>query len=350
VKTDCHNDNIGTKNSAPKNSSTGGSPFLQQTGIEVPVIGGAMYPCSNPELVAAISNAGGIGVVQPISLTYVHGYKFREGLRYIRDLTNKPIGMNVLIEHSSKKYHQRMVRWVALALEEGVRFFVSSMGKPNWVVERVHKEGGVVYHDVTERKWALKAVDAGVDGLIAVNDRAGGHAGATPYDRLFQELSDFNLPLICAGGISTPTHFKDALCLGYSGIQMGTRFIATDECNASLAYKQAIVAADESEIVLSERITGVPVAVIQTPYVQRAGTKSGFFARWMLKGGITKSIMRVIYALRSLVLLKKASLDKAGKMEYWQAGKSVSGIHTIQPVGEIMRDFKKVVDARDSHL
>ena len=81
--------------------------FTRQVGIDVPLIGGAMYPCSNPELVAAVSEAGGIGVIQPISLTYVHGHDFREGIRYIRSLTAKPIGMNALIEQSSKAYRER---------------------------------------------------------------------------------------------------------------------------------------------------------------------------------------------------------------------------------------------------
>ncbi|HEY5647994.1 MAG TPA: nitronate monooxygenase, partial [Nitrospiria bacterium] len=125
------------------------NPFTRQAGIVVPLICGAMYPCSNPELVAAVSEAGGIGIVQPISLTYVHGHDFREGLRLIRRLTKKPIGMNALIEGSSTIYRNRMSRWIDIALEEGVRFFITSLGKPDWVVRRVHAEGGIVYHDVT---------------------------------------------------------------------------------------------------------------------------------------------------------------------------------------------------------
>ncbi|MBT8461263.1 MAG: nitronate monooxygenase, partial [Gemmatimonadetes bacterium] len=145
--------------------------------IDVPLRGGGMYPCGNPELVAAVSDAGGIGIVQPVSLTYVHGYEFREGLRYIRQLTDRPIGFNALIEKSSRRYRDRMSSWVDIALEEGVRFFVTSLGNPAWVVKRAEPVGGIVYHDVTERKWAMKAADGGVHGLIAVNDRAGGHAG-----------------------------------------------------------------------------------------------------------------------------------------------------------------------------
>jgi nitronate monooxygenase len=82
--------------------------FLQHTGAELPLIGGPMYPCSNPELVAAISSTGAIGVVQPLSLTYVHRWDYREGLRYIRTLTDRPIGMNALIEGSNKRYRARM--------------------------------------------------------------------------------------------------------------------------------------------------------------------------------------------------------------------------------------------------
>src|SRR5512140_1531066 len=164
--------------------------LTRQLGIELPIIGGAMYPCSNPELVAAISDAGGIGVVQPISLTYVHGYDFRKGLRYIRSLTPKPIGMNALIEQSSKTYHEKMTKWVEIALEEGVRFFVTSLGNPRWVVDRVAAARGYVYHDVTSHKWALKGRDAGVHGLIAVNSEAGGHAGPSDPKKLYEELVD----------------------------------------------------------------------------------------------------------------------------------------------------------------
>jgi nitronate monooxygenase len=307
------------------------------TGIEVPLICGAMYPCSNPELVAAASEAGGIGVVQPISLTYVHGHDFREGLRLIRRLTARPIGMNALIEASSKSYQQRMFAWVSIALEEGVRFFITSLGNPRWVCERVHAAGGYVYHDVTERKWALKGRDAGVDGLIGVNSRAGGHAGPKSAEALLRDVGDLGLPVVCAGGIGDAAGFAAALAMGYAGVQMGTRFIATTECRASAAYKQAILHAGEDDIVLSERITGVPVAVINTPYIRRMGLRAGPLARWMLRGRRTKHWMRTFYALKSIWQLKRSSLDESGEKDYWQAGKSVAAITSIEPAGEIVR-------------
>ena len=107
-------------------------------------------------------------MIQPLSLVYVHGYDFSAGLEYIRSLTPKPVGMNVIVERSSRKYLERMQAFVDQALEAGIRFFVTSLGKPEWVVAKAHAVGGLVFHDVTERRWALKALDSGVDGLIVV--------------------------------------------------------------------------------------------------------------------------------------------------------------------------------------
>lgn len=314
------------------------TPFTRAVGVRVPLICGAMYPCSNAELVAAVSEAGGIGVVQPISLTYVQGLDFRAGLRRIRSLTSKPIGMNALIEQSSQAYRRRMEQWIAIALEEGVRFFVTSLGNPKWVAERVHAEGGVVYHDVTEPKWARKALDGGVDGLIAVNARAGGHAGPIGAEALLAQLQPFGVPVVCAGGVGDERDFTAMLRLGYAACQLGTRFIATTECAASDAYKAAILAAEERDIVLSERITGVPVSVINTPLIRRMGTRAGPIARWMLRHRRTKKWMRMIYALQSLRRFKSSL---SGNVEYWQAGKSVAHIRAIEPAGEIVARFAK---------
>lgn len=306
--------------------------------IEVPLICGPMYPCSNPELVAAASECGALGVLQPVTLTYVNGFEFRSGVRRIRELTSKPIGMNALIEASSKTYLERMHRWIDIALEEGVRFFITSLGNPRWVVERAHAAGGVVYHDATERRWGQKGVDAGVDGLIAVNDRAGGHAGPRGVEALLGELADLGVPVVCAGGVGSPEGFARALQLGYAGVQCGTRFIATEECSASDAYKNAIVEASAQDIVLSERITGVPVAVINTPYIQRMGTRAGPIARWLLRGRRTKHWMRAFYTLRAARRLKR-SLGDDGSDEFWQAGRSAGAIDSILPVHEVVERF-----------
>lgn len=300
-----------------------------------------MYPCSNPELVAAVSEAGGIGIVQPLSLSYVHGYEFREGLRYIRSLTQKPVGVNLIIEASSRKYLRRVQEWLDISLEENFSFFVTALGNPRWVVDKARQQDATVYHDVTSRQWADKALQGGVDGFICVNNRAGGHAGTLSPLQLFDQLQKLGKPLICAGGIGSPEEFSSALDLGYAGAQLGTRFIASRECNAHADYKNAIVAANEDDIVLTEKISGVPVSVIRSSYIDAVGTRAGPIARWMLQGRKTKHWMRTIYTLKSLWKLKHANLQGTHYRDYYQAGKSVAGIHDIETVAEIVEQFAR---------
>lgn len=325
------------------NSGESGKPlhaFCKELNIELPIIGGAMYPCSNPELVAAVSEAGGLGIVQPLSLTYVHGHDFREGLRYIRSLTSKPIGVNLLVEKSSTRYLDRINSWLDISLEEGVSFFVTALGNPAFVVDKVHAQAGLVYHNTTNANWAHKALDAGVDGLICVNNRAGGHAGTESAKRLYGNLIDFGKPLICAGGLSSPEDVADMVELGYSGVQMGTRFIASTECTAHSDYKQAILNAREDQIVLTDKLSGVPVSVIETDHIKKMGIKAGPFARWMLRGSRTKKYMRMFYTLRSFRTLKN-DREKAGDYQHFlQAGKSVSAINQIMTVQAIMDNYR----------
>ncbi len=226
--------------------------FTRQAHIEVPLIGGAMYPCGNPELVAAVSEAGGIGIVQPISLTYVHGHEYREGLQLIKSLTKKPVGMNALIEQSSRAYHERMVRWVSIALEEGIRFFVTSLGNPRWVVDAVRGAGGVVYHDVTERKWAQKGLDGGVQGLIAVNDRAGGHAGPKSAQQLMDELGDLGVPLICAGGVGDAPRIRGGATDGIRGRADGHAI----HRDARVPRGRCVQAGDRGQRLIADRAHG----------------------------------------------------------------------------------------------
>ena len=322
------------------------TPFSRALQIQYPIICGAMYPCSNPELVAAASRGGGIGIVQPLSLLYAHGYEMRAGLKLIRSLAgDKPFGFNVLTEQSSKIYMDRMRRWVDIACEEGCRFFVTALGNPKWIVDKVKPLGGLVYHDVTERKWALKAKEAGVDGLICVNDRAGGHAGTKSPQTLFDELKDLGLPLICAGGIGCEADAQAAIRIGYAGVQLGTRFIATDECTAHQDYKDAIIKAEAKDIVWTEKLTGVPVAIIRTPNVDKVGIKAGPIAKFLLKHPKLKHWMRLYYSLNSFRTLKKASKQGLGYKDYWQAGKSVDGINSVESAEKLMHRFGEALSS-----
>jgi len=316
--------------------------FTRDLGIRYPVIGGPMYPCSNPELVAAVSEAGGIGVIQPLSLTYVHDHEFGEGLRYLRRLTDKPLGFNVLIENSSRRYRERMEDWIEQALEDGIRFFITSLGKPDWVVRRVHAAGGLVYHDASELKWARIGVDCGVDGLICVNNRAGGHLGSQSAEALYEACAGLGKPLVCAGGVATGEDLRAMLDLGYAACQLGTRFIASEECAVSDAYKQAIVQAHAEDVCTTIKMTGVPVSVI------RPGSGGGECpdrSRWLrplLRHRRLRRWLRLMLSLKAARAMKH-SIQKQ-QAEDWSAGKSVEPIDRVLPVAEIMRELTRLLE------
>ena len=131
--------------------------------------------------------------------------------------------------------------------------------------------------------------------------------------------------------------FARALQLGYAGAQLGTRFIATHECTASDAYKRAILEAGEDDVVLSEKLTGVPVSLLNTPHVRRMGLKAGPLAKRLLRHNRTKHWMRLAYSVKSFWQLKRSLRDE--ERELWQAGKSVAGIAEIEYAGDVVRRY-----------
>ncbi len=329
-------------------SNMSSNRLIKHAGVEFPIICGAMYPCSNPELVAAASNGGGMAILQPVSMTFVHGYDLREGIKYIRSLTDKPIGFNALIEKGSKRYIEKMSNWIDIALEEGIRFFVTSLGKPDWVCDRVHQAGGVVYHDASNSYWAQKGQDCGVDGLICVNDRAGGHLGPNSMEIMFDELNDLGLPLVCAGGIGGEEQLSNAMEIGYEGVQMGTRFIATLECNTPEDYKVAIVEASENDIVSTTRMTGIPIAVIRS---EDHKNENSWLIQKLLNSRF-KHYTRMFLNLNSFIRLKyllrnNSSKNIQKKKKYYSAGKSVQSVKSIESATTIMRRLGESLGKKD---
>ena len=178
-----------------------------------------------------------------------------------------------------------------------------------------------------------------------MNGHAGGHTGSRSPEALLAEIADFELPVVCAGGVGDADSFRHALELGYVGVQMGTRLIATEECTSPEEYKLAIVGADESDIVATTRITGVPVSVIRTPHVAQIGTEAGPIARRLLAHPRTKHWMRGIYMFRFGLKLKNNMQHGMSHRDYYLAGRSVEGVKEIEPVATIVNRFVKA--ARD---
>ena len=314
------------------------SQFLKDTGAKVPIICGPMYPGSNPELVAAVSNSGGFGVVQPLALTILYGHDFRKGLQLIKKLTKNSFGVNFTIfGGANKKYHKQMERWMEISIEEGVKFFLTSLGKPNEILKVAKQYQIKVYHDVPNKKVALAMKDIGVDGLNCINWRGGGQTGIQSAENFIEELHDIGIPLICAGGISNKEDYKKALEMGYAGVQMGTRFLATHECKVTQSYKQAIVESSEEDIVWTNKIAGNNSSVIKTKDVMQGGLRTGPVINFMLRQSKLKRYARMYLMSRGLKNYNKTAFDDS--VQFWQAGKGVGNVQSVKYVADIIEEF-----------
>ena len=312
--------------------------FLKDTGAKVPIVCGPMYPCSNPELVAAASDAGGFGIVQPVSLTTVYKYDFREGLQLIKKLTNRPFGVNFTIfGGANKKYHRLMQEWMEISIEEGIKFFLTSLGKPHAIVKMAKQHGITVYHDIPNKKVALAMQDAGVDGLNCINWRGGGHTGTQSAEQFMEELQEVKIPLICAGGIGNREDYLKALEMGYAGVQVGTRFLATHECNITDGYKHAIVEATEEDIVWTNKISGHNTSVIKTDDIMRGGLQTGPIINYMMRRRRLKKLAQLFLISKGIKKFQKTTFDDSVK--YWQAGKGVDNINSVESVADVINEF-----------
>jgi nitronate monooxygenase len=304
-----------------------------------------MYPGSNPELVAAASDSGGFGVVQPVALTSLYGHDFREGLQLIKKLTDKPFGVNFTIfGGANKKYHEQMQEWMEISIEEGVKFFLTSLGKPDAIVKTAKQHGIKIYHDVPNKKVALAMRDAGVDGLNCINWRGGGQTGIQSAEQFMEELHDIGIPLICAGGVGNVSDFKKVLELGYAGAQLGTRFLATHECIITDSYKQAIVDSTEDDIVWTNKIAGNNSSVIRTDDIMKGGLQTGSVINYMLRKPSLKKYARMWLMSKGIRNYSKTAFSD--DVKFWQAGKGLGNIESVKSVAEVMQEFALVNDEK----
>jgi len=276
-------------------------------GIDYPVIGAPMFLVSGPDLVAAVSNAGGMGTFA--SMSYRTLNDLRSAVREIREKTSKPFGMNIVLH----KAHNALSReHFQLALDEKIPLVITSMGTPRTLIKEAHDHGIKVFCDVVSLKQAEVVVRAGADALVAVAQGAGGHAGSISPFSLFPYIKEaLDVPVLAAGSISRGIHMAAAFCLGADAVYVGTRFIATPEANASAEYKQALVDAAPEEIIYSDKISGV-----------NANWLKESFDRWLKYNS-------------------EENHDTSLKrwIDIWSAGHGVAQIHDIQPVAKIIADM-----------
>jgi nitronate monooxygenase len=190
-------------------------------------------------------------------------------------------------------------------------------------------------------KYAKKVEALGADALIAVTSEAGGHAGNKKPEELIPELiKECNIPVIGAGGVARGIDLKKMLDLGAAGVSAGTVFIASEECGVSNEYKQAIIQYGGKDVVLTENLSGTPLTVINTPYVQKAGTKAGWFTKLLLKNKKLKKWVKLFVAAKGMKSIEKAAFSATYKT-FWVAGPGIEHIHSIRPVKQIIDDIVK---------
>ncbi|PIP48820.1 MAG: enoyl-[acyl-carrier-protein] reductase FabK [Chloroflexi bacterium CG23_combo_of_CG06-09_8_20_14_all_45_10] len=241
--------------------------LCQLLGIEYPIIQAPMAWITCAELAAAVSNAGGLGTLGPEAgaktqeeakdLDIVERC-LREQIRKVKTLTDKPFAVNFPIGWGKQKIFNE--RRITVAIEEGMPIAIVSMGSPELFTQKLHDAGIKVIHIVVSVEQARKAEKAGVDAIVCIGYEAGGHIGADelPTFVLVPQVVDaVEIPVIAAGGIADARGLVAALALGAEGIYMGTRFLATYECNAHPTMKQAVIQAGDTSTIAFGRRTGI---------------------------------------------------------------------------------------------
>lgn len=309
--------------------------FTRMMNVNLPIIAAPMFLVSNEDLVTEVSEGGAIGTFPALNYRPVERYK--EALATIKKRTSKPIGVNIIVNKSNVRQSDDL----KVALDAGVELFITSLGSPREVIREAHKNGAKVLCDVTNLEHALKVEDLGADGVIAVGQGAGGHAGPiSPLVLIPWLKSKVKIPVVAAGGISHGSGLAACLALGADAVSVGTRFIASQEVQVDKAYKDAVVNATPEDIVMTTRLSGTPAAVIRTPYIEKIGTELPWIAKQLKENPYTKK-----YAVALIHYLGMRSLEDAASKptwkNVWSAGQSVGLIDEVLPAKAILEKMVK---------
>ena len=284
---------------------------LAHTGVEFPIVQAPMGFIARSQLASAVSNAGGLGIIETSSGEVD---ACMAEIARMRELTDRPFGVNLPL------LFIRDPRVVELVAQSGVKFVTTSAGSPAKLLPTLKAAGLIVYHVVPNLSSALKAVDAGVDGLVVEGGEGGGFKNPDDVSTLVllqavRERTD--VPLIAAGGICDGRGMAAAFALGAEGIQMGTRFVSAAESPVHANYKQAIVDADDTGTVMLNRKSTPCVRALRTERAREIDRQGGF------DRAIFGSVKDVYFG---------------GDMEasLALAGQTVGLIHEVLPVADII--------------
>lgn len=315
------------------------TPLTHLLGCQYPIIMAPMFLVSNVEMSVAALKAG----ISP-SIP-AHNFRtdeaFRKALTEIRARATGPIGIN-LITNKSNLYYQAQLK---TCLDMRVDYIITSLGSPEVVLKACKPLGIKVICDVVDEVHTKKVADLGADAVIAVNRLAGGHAGRLLPEELIERLKPFNLPVISAGGVGNGHQMRKMLEMGFAGVSVGSPFIATNEAPVNQEYKDAIVQYGEKDIVMTTKISGTPCAVINTPYVQKIGTKQNWLEALLNNNKTLKKWAKVFTFYKGMKSLEKAAFS-ATYQTVWAAGQSIEHVHAIRPLAQVVEDFIRAYEER----
>ncbi len=294
-------------------------PALLQQRLRLPVVAAPMFLVSNPQLVLACCNSGIVGSFPALNQRDSSG--FRAWLEEIQAGLNSdaaPYAVNLIVHHSNPRLQDDL----AICVEKRVPIIITSLGAVKEVVDAVHSYGGLVFHDVTTRRHAEKAAEAGVDGLIAVAAGAGGHAGTwSPFALIAEIRQFFDKTLLLAGCLNRGHEILAAQLLGADLAYLGTRFIATQESHAGEAYKQMLLDAKAADIIHTPAVSGIPASFMRQS-LQAAGYD---LQRLQDKGEVN-------YGEK----LRPVSDEAKAWKTVWSAGQGVGDINDLPSVAELV--------------
>ncbi len=302
-------------------------------GIEYPIIMAPMFLVSNAKMLIAAGNSGITGCVP--ALNYRTDDDFRKAIGEIRANISGPFGVNLIVNKSNPK----MIDQLKTCVELNVDYIITSLGSPAEVIKHCKTKGIKVFCDVVDLKFALKVQELGADAIIAVNKEAGGHAGPTPRHLLIPELvKNCSIPVISAGGVGNYAELQEVLALGACGVSVGSVFIASDESGVTDEYKQACVDYGAKDIVMSTKVSGTPCTVINTPYVQKIGTKQNWFEALLSKNKRLKKWVKMLTFVKGMKSLEKSAFSATYKT-VWCAGPTIEHVKSIRPIKEIVKQL-----------
>lgn len=302
-------------------------------GIEYPIIQGGMVWCSGWRLAAAVSNAGGLGLLGAGSM---HPETLLEHIRKMKEATQKPWGINVPL------LYPEIDRIMDMIVSEGVKIVFTSAGSPKKYTAKLHEAGITVVHVVSSSKFAMKCEEAGVDAIVAEGFEAGGHNGreeTTTMTLIPQVRKATSLPLIAAGGIASGEAMLAAMALGAEGVQCGTVFAMSQESSASEEFKQRCTELQEGDTMLCLKKIAPTRLIKNTLYESIREAED--------KGATADDLRQILGKAASKRGIFEGDLD-GGELEI---GQIASGIKTIQTAGEIIsRMMAEYEDTRNRLL